>query len=118
MPAIDDYIPAGTVVGMSHMMIHNDPNIFESPTEFLPERWIGEKGKKLDHWLLAFSKGSRDCVGMNLAYTEMHLVLANLFTRLELTLVPGTHEDMVWKDRAIVRNKNNLRVMAKFKPQR
>ncbi|KAK0613232.1 cytochrome P450 [Immersiella caudata] len=118
VPAIDNYIPAGTVVGMSHIMIHNDPEIFENPTEFRPERWMGEKGKKLDHWLLAFSKGSRDCVGMNLAYTEMHLVLANLFTRLELTLVPGTHEDMVWKDRAIVRNKDNLRVLAKFKDRR
>jgi cytochrome P450 len=63
VPAIDDTIPAGYVVGMSHMLIHNDPNIFEDPMEFKPERWLGEKGKELDHWLLSFSKGSRDCLG-------------------------------------------------------
>ena len=61
--AIDDYIPAGCVVGISHMMIHNNPDIFEEPLAFKPERWIGPKGKELDHWLLAFSKGSRDCIG-------------------------------------------------------
>lgn len=64
VPSVNDYIPEGYVVGMSHMLIHNDPTIFESPSEFRPERWMGEKGKKLDHWLLSFSKGSRDCLGM------------------------------------------------------
>ncbi|KAF4997554.1 hypothetical protein FGRMN_3759 [Fusarium graminum] len=118
VPSINDYIPEGNVVGMSHMMIHNDPEIFEAPNEFKPERWIGEEGKRLDHWLLTFSKGSRNCLGMNLAYTEMHLMLANVFTRFDLSLVPGSHEDMVWLDRAIVRNKGNLKVMAKLKSQK
>ncbi|RBQ68277.1 hypothetical protein FVER14953_05538 [Fusarium verticillioides] len=115
IPSINDYIPEGYVVGMSHMMIHNDPEIFEAPNEFRPERWMGEEGKQLDHWLLTFSKGSRNCLGMNLAYTEMHLMLANVFTRFDLSLIPGTHEDMIWLDRAIVRNRGNLRVMAKLK---
>lgn len=42
-------------------------------------------------------------------------MLANVFTRFDLSLIPGTHEDMIWLDRAIVRNRGNLRVMAKLK---
>ncbi|MCJ1449244.1 MAG: hypothetical protein MMC23_009764 [Stictis urceolatum] len=43
--------------------IHKDPEIFEQPEEFKPERWVSEPGKKLEHWLFAFSKGGTDCIG-------------------------------------------------------
>ncbi|KAG9230877.1 cytochrome P450 [Amylocarpus encephaloides] len=115
IPSIDDTIPAGYVVGMSHMMIHNDPEIFEDPMTFKPERWFGEKGKELDHWLLSFSKGTRDCLGKTLAYTEMHLILANLFTRFNIELGPDSEQRMVMMDRAIVHPTKNLRIFAKPK---
>ena len=63
VPAIDDTIPEGSVVGMSHMAIHFNEEIFEKPYEFLPARWIGDSGKELNHWLLSFSKGRTDCIG-------------------------------------------------------
>lgn len=63
VPAIKSTIPKGYVVGISHMFIHDDPNIFERPRQFEPERWIGESGRKLDPWLLSFSKGRTDCIG-------------------------------------------------------
>ena len=63
VPAINDTIPEGFVVGISHMFLHEDPNIFARPQDFDPERWIGEAGKELNHWLLSFSKGRTDCIG-------------------------------------------------------
>ncbi|OQE24211.1 hypothetical protein PENFLA_c010G02605 [Penicillium flavigenum] len=63
IPRINDYIPEGSVVGISHNAIHFNPEIFENPHEFSLERWLGPKGKELEHWFLAFSKGSRDCIG-------------------------------------------------------
>lgn len=63
MPAINDTIPEGSVVGMSHIFLHEDPNIFERPKDFEPERWIGESSKQSNHWLLSFSKGRTDCMG-------------------------------------------------------
>jgi cytochrome P450 len=63
VPSINDTIPAGAVVGISHKFIHEDPEIFECPQEFLPERWMGVEGKRLEHWLLSFSKGRADCIG-------------------------------------------------------
>jgi cytochrome P450 len=61
VPSAGKTIPAGSVVGMSHLMIHMDPNLFNSPQEFKPERWLEDGG--LDHWLVSFSKGTRDCIG-------------------------------------------------------
>jgi cytochrome P450 len=36
--------------------------------------------------LVAFSKGSRACLGLNLAYAEMYLALANVMRRFEMVL--------------------------------
>lgn len=48
-----------------------DPNIFEEPDSFLPQRWLeaGPDGvlgihRKLDRYFVPFSKGSRMCLGI------------------------------------------------------
>ena len=63
VPAAKKTIPEGCVVGISHIFIHDNPDIFESPHQFKPERWMGDEGKELNHWLLSFSKGRTDCIG-------------------------------------------------------
>ncbi|KAI1975531.1 hypothetical protein LOZ55_004632 [Ophidiomyces ophidiicola] len=115
VPAINDYIPEGCVVGISHNLIHTSPKIFEDPLEFKPERWLGQKGKELDHWMLAFSKGARDCIGKNLAYAEAYIVIANILTKFDLELLPGTAKDMEILDRVIVHSRRNLRVKMRLK---
>lgn len=55
-------IPPGTTVSMSSALIHMDPQIFPDPEKFLPERWIEDR--RLDQYLLSFSKGSRQCLGI------------------------------------------------------
>lgn len=72
-------IPSNTPVSMSAGIQHLDPRIFPDPTSFQPERWLDSKG--LDKYLASFSKGSRQCVGMNLAYSELYLCLNAVFTR-------------------------------------
>lgn len=64
VPAINDTIPAGFAVGIAHDLIHRDPGIFENPNEFIPERWMGEAGKGLMRWLVSFSWGRTNCIGM------------------------------------------------------
>lgn len=54
-------IPAGTPMSMSTYLIQMDPVIFQNPHEWRPERWIEDP--KLDRYLLAFSRGSRMCLG-------------------------------------------------------
>lgn len=72
-------IPAKTPVGMSTVQIHHDENIYPDSKSFRPERWLGSEGKRLDKYFVSFSKGSRNCLGMNLSYGELYLFLATVW---------------------------------------
>ena len=72
-------IPAGTPMSMSHVLIFRDPSIFPDPNTFRPERWI--ENPALDRYQVAFSKGTRNCLGINLAMAELNLMLAAIFRR-------------------------------------
>jgi cytochrome P450 len=105
-------IPPGTPVSMTSVLMHHDESIFPNSYEFQPERWIDNPG--LDRYLVSFSKGSRSCIGINLAYAEMYTWLAGVFRRygsedvrfktdegvLELFETDRSDADM-WADRFI-----------------
>jgi hypothetical protein len=58
-------VPRGTIVGMSSWMMHRNPIIWPEPDTFSPERWLDpDKARKLEKYLVAFTKGSRQCIGM------------------------------------------------------
>uniref|UniRef100_A0A093VAB6 Trichodiene oxygenase n=1 Tax=Talaromyces marneffei PM1 TaxID=1077442 RepID=A0A093VAB6_TALMA len=67
-------IPPGATVSMSTMFMHLDENIYPNPTKYDPERWIRatKQGINLTKYLTAFSKGTRMCLGMNMAYAEFY----------------------------------------------
>jgi hypothetical protein len=54
-------------------------------------------------------------VEYSLAYAEMYLVLANLFTTFDMKLAPGSREGMEWDDRVVAHSKKNLRILVKSK---
>ena len=58
-------IPAGTPVGMTSVQIHQNESIFPEPKKFSPERWLDGKNKAIDKYLVAFTAGSRQCLGIN-----------------------------------------------------
>ncbi|KAG6354277.1 hypothetical protein INS49_004882 [Diaporthe citri] len=72
-------IPAKTPVGMSTVQIHHDEDIYPDSKKFRPERWLGRDSTSLDKYFVSFSKGSRNCLGMNLSYGELYLFLATVW---------------------------------------
>jgi cytochrome P450 len=64
---------------MSAGLLHRNTSIFPSPEEFQPERWLNNPS--LSRYLFSFSKGSRQCVGINLAYSELYVCLNTIFSR-------------------------------------
>ena len=80
----DMIIPAGTPVSMSGFHMHYNPETFPEPYLFKPERWlpIETEGRRLQKYLVAFAKGSRACLGTNLAYAELYMTLAAVFRNL------------------------------------
>lgn len=53
--------PAGTPMSMTSAHIHFQPEFFPEPMAFRPERWI--ENPRLDKYLIAFSRGTRNCLG-------------------------------------------------------
>ncbi|KAK2763202.1 hypothetical protein FQN54_009838 [Arachnomyces sp. PD_36] len=92
----DHVIPAGTPMSASAYIIHRDPSIFPNPERFDPDRWIkaAERGEKLTQYIVAFSKGSRGCVGINLAYMELFMVISQFARRFDVHLHDTGPEDI------------------------
>jgi cytochrome P450 len=78
----DYVIPPGWTVGMTSMLIHENERIYPEPYKFRPERWLKE-GQQLDRYLVPFNRGARVCLGLNLARTELYLILAVLFRQFK-----------------------------------
>ncbi|KIK58364.1 hypothetical protein GYMLUDRAFT_246082 [Collybiopsis luxurians FD-317 M1] len=80
-------IPPGTIVGMSQYFMHMNHEIFSDPYTFNPDRWLVENTTEMMLDLVPFSKGPRQCLGLNLAWSELYLILGNIFRKLDLSLV-------------------------------
>lgn len=89
-----------------------NPDNFVEPKSFIPERWLPaghpryEERFKADNRAVfkPFSHGSRDCIGKNLAYGEMRLMIARLLYRFDFELAfeqDGWHDSqrtfIVWE---------------------
>jgi len=71
---------------MTSVHIHQNEEIFPEPLKFSPERWLEKRPKgapPLDRYLVSFSKGSRQCAGINLAKAELYLTVATIFRRYD-----------------------------------
>ncbi|KAK3950857.1 cytochrome P450 [Pseudoneurospora amorphoporcata] len=72
-------IPPGTPVGMGAYLMHSNPEVYQDPDQFIPERWLAEDTKAMQKSYVPFTRGSRSCLGQNLSMAEISLVLAVLF---------------------------------------
>ena len=92
----DFVIPPGTAVSMSIRDVNLNETIFPNGDQFIPERWLGDSEKRqvLEKYMVAFSRGPRNCIGMNLALAELYLVIGNLFRDYNMKLVETREEDL------------------------
>ncbi|CZR68634.1 uncharacterized protein PAC_18533 [Phialocephala subalpina] len=83
-----EWIPGGTQVSVHQWSLVRDPLNFWKPSVFIPERWLqnevdGQFRDRLET-SIPFSYGPRGCLGRNLAYLEMRMVLAKMFWQYDL----------------------------------
>ncbi|CRL03720.1 CLUMA_CG016319, isoform A [Clunio marinus] len=87
-----DYnVPDSTVVFkkdqtvlISVYAIHHDPEIYENPEEFIPERFSQEEASKRHPMaFLPFGEGPRICIGMRFGMTETKVGLATLLSKFK-----------------------------------
>ncbi|EFO82524.1 hypothetical protein GCK72_024534 [Caenorhabditis remanei] len=67
-----------------------DPNVFESPKMFKPERFLDEEGKyRVMEEFRPFGLGPRVCLGERVARTELYLIFASLLQNFRFYLNRG-----------------------------
>ncbi|PLN85305.1 cytochrome P450 [Aspergillus taichungensis] len=81
-------VPPGTIVGMSAYTMHLSTSVWgPDASVFNPDRWLQPGAKDMDQYFVPFSKGTRSCIGMNLAYAEVIIVMTYLFRMFDMKLV-------------------------------
>jgi len=114
------FVPEGTIVGVPAYAIHRNPEYFPEPDKFCPERWLTNDSdfSVIDDTpsllaipnvpctrqsvslarqaFVAFSQGTRGCIGRQLAYYELHTALTHLLNRFDVRLAqdPLTQKPM------------------------
>ncbi|KAL8301249.1 hypothetical protein RB597_001927 [Gaeumannomyces tritici] len=99
------YVAPGTTITIFQAATFHNPDHFLEPTKWQPERFLHENHAMFDPRFKAhdnfamfkpFSAGPRDCIGKNLAYSEMRLAAARILFRFDLELDPRTKD--TWLD--------------------
>ncbi|XP_071959583.1 1,25-dihydroxyvitamin D(3) 24-hydroxylase, mitochondrial-like [Antedon mediterranea] len=86
---IDGYnIPAGKTVLLDTYTTARNPEYFEDPLSFKPERWLNRmKGESLNNFLmLPFGVGVRSCIGRRLTEQELHTLLPMIIKNFQLEI--------------------------------
>lgn len=86
-------IPKGTLVTFSPYSLHHNPNHFENPFDFKPERFISENNELINspYGYIPFGDGPRACLGIKFAMNEMRICIAKLVLRFRLRLSPNVN---------------------------
>lgn len=116
------FIPEGTIVGVPAYAIHRNSEYFPEPDTFCPERWLATESDSgtsdgspssstepdvsrtpqsvslARQAFVAFSQGSRGCIGRQLAYYELHTALAQLLFRFDVRLARDAPTEAPMKD--------------------
>ncbi|PSN70531.1 cytochrome P450 [Corynespora cassiicola Philippines] len=99
-------IPPQTRVGVHQLAAFHSPLNFHDSQSFRPERWLPDvysdptspfhNDRREAH--KPFSFGPRDCIGRNLAFHEMRLILATVLWKFDMKLGSGME---TWHDQKI-----------------
>ncbi|KAF2399643.1 cytochrome P450, partial [Trichodelitschia bisporula] len=98
------HIPGGTAVSTSSWCAAHSPDNFLQPDVFIPERWLPDDKRFANDQKLAsrpFSLGPRGCIGKDLAYLEMRLVVARVVWNFDLE---NADEAKEWEPEGNMRN--------------
>lgn len=99
-------VPPNTQVGVHQIGANWASKNFHQPNSFKPERWLpGPMSDPKSPYFndnrdarQPFSLGPRNCIGKNLAFSEMRQILARVLWNFDLELV---NKDEVWEDQKI-----------------
>jgi cytochrome P450 len=90
-------LPVDTRIGSNPALTHYDPNLFENPYEFRPERFL--ESRPSNYAYIPFGGGVRRCIGAAFAKMEFNAVMERMLDRFDIA--PTTEKFEPWGFRSI-----------------
>lgn len=85
-------VKAGTSVFLCPWVLHRQPDLWEEPERFLPERWLTTQPDRNAY--IPFGAGARTCIGQHLARAEFMAVAAAIVSAFDLEPLSGHLSDL------------------------
>ncbi|GKV16728.1 hypothetical protein SLEP1_g27327 [Rubroshorea leprosula] len=108
-------VPQDTMVLVNAFAIHRDPNVWDEPESFKPERLEKEENKE-GHKLLPFGLGRRACPGAGLAQRTVTLTLGSMIQCFEWKRISEEEVDMTEGRGLTMPKAQPLEAMCKARP--
>jgi cytochrome P450 len=106
-------LPVETRIGSNPALTHFDPNLFENPLEYRPERFL--ETRPSNYAYIPFGGGVRRCIGAAFAKMEFNAVMERMLDRFDIE--PTTEKFEPWGFRSITFAPGNGG-LATFNPRR
>ncbi|XP_030532044.1 cytochrome P450 81E8-like [Rhodamnia argentea] len=110
------FIPRDSIVMVNAWAIHRDPELWEDPLSFKPERFEGSGGEKQHKLMMPFGLGRRACPGAPLAQRVMGWTLALLIQCFDWKRVSEQEIDMRESPGTTMPKAVPLELMCKVRP--
>ncbi|KAL1438440.1 hypothetical protein MTO96_048053 [Rhipicephalus appendiculatus] len=89
-------IPEGLSVMVPVTYLHHDPEVWNEPEKFDPERFSPENKPHIHPASFQpFGKGPRECLGKNFALVEMKLMLSKFLANFKVTVDEQHHKEPI-----------------------
>jgi len=87
LTVLGQFFPEGTVLSVPSYSIHRDTSVWGEDVEvYRPERWFERDDTAIQKTFNPFSVGPRACVGRNLAFLELQIIIASILRRYDIIL--------------------------------
>ncbi|XP_073823361.1 probable cytochrome P450 6a14 [Musca autumnalis] len=91
VPDTDIILEKGTAVAIPVKAIHYDPDIYENPNQFEPERFEpSEVQSRHPQSFLGFGDGPRNCIGLRFGRMQAKVGLISLISNFRFSVCPKT----------------------------
>lgn len=111
-------IPKGTHVAIQIMHLHHDPEVWQEPETFDPDRFLSENVQKRHPYAyIPFSAGPRNCIGQKFALLELKVALTTILRTWKVKSLLKPHE-IKHVSQIVLRPKNSIDLFFIPKPNK